>query len=62
VDNATPKLPCYGPITYLTAGNHRPAIVSTVSFSVVGLILLGTVNERRGRAAALELISKPSVM
>jgi MFS transporter, UMF1 family len=44
----------YGLITYLTAGNHRLAILSTVSFFVAGLILLGTVNERRGRAAAAE--------
>jgi UMF1 family MFS transporter len=44
----------YGLITYLTVGNHRLAILSTVSFFIVGLILLATVNERRGRAAALE--------
>jgi MFS transporter, UMF1 family len=44
----------YGLITYLTAGNHRLAILSTVSFFVAGLILLATVNERRGRAAAAE--------
>jgi MFS transporter, UMF1 family len=44
---------CYGLITYLSAGNHRLAILSTVSFFAVGLILLATVNERRGRAAAL---------
>ena len=42
----------YGLITYLTAGNHRLAILSTVAFFVIGLLLLGTVNERRGRAAA----------
>jgi len=45
----------YGLITYLTAGHHRLAILSTVLFFVVGLILLATVNERRGRAAALEV-------
>jgi MFS transporter, UMF1 family len=45
---------CYGLITYLSAGNHRLAILSTVCFFVVGLILLATVNERRGRAVAME--------
>jgi UMF1 family MFS transporter len=44
----------YGLITYLTAGNQRLAILSTVLFFVAGLILLATVNERRGKAAALE--------
>jgi UMF1 family MFS transporter len=43
----------YGLITYCTAGNHRLAILSTVLFFVVGLIVLATVNESRGRAAAL---------
>jgi UMF1 family MFS transporter len=44
----------YGLITYLSAGNHRVAILSTVLFFVVGLILVATVNEQRGRAAAAE--------
>jgi UMF1 family MFS transporter len=44
----------YGLITYLTAGHHRLAILSTVLFFVAGLMLLATVNEARGRAAALE--------
>jgi UMF1 family MFS transporter len=43
----------YGLITYLTAGNHRLAILSTVGFFVVGLALLATVNETRGKTAAL---------
>jgi MFS transporter, UMF1 family len=43
----------YGLITYGTAGNHRLAILSTVLFFVVGLLVLATVNESRGRAAAL---------
>jgi UMF1 family MFS transporter len=42
----------YGLITYLTAGNHRLAILSTVVFFVMGLAILSTVNERRGKAAA----------
>jgi MFS transporter, UMF1 family len=44
----------YGLITYLTAGNHRLAILSTVFFFVAGLIMLATVNEPRGRAAAVK--------
>jgi UMF1 family MFS transporter len=44
----------YGLITYLTAGNQRLAILSTVLFFVAGLMLLATVNESRGRAAALQ--------
>jgi UMF1 family MFS transporter len=43
----------YGVITYLTAGNHRLAILSTAFFFVAGLIMLVTVNEARGRAAAV---------
>ncbi len=42
----------YGVITYLSYGNHRLALLGTASFFIVGLILLATVNERRGRAAA----------
>ena len=44
----------YGLITYLTAGNQRLAILSTVLFFVAGLMLLATVNESRGKAAAME--------
>jgi MFS transporter, UMF1 family len=43
----------YGLITYLTAGNHRLAILSTLLFFIIGLLVLATVNESRGRAAAL---------
>jgi MFS transporter, UMF1 family len=43
----------YGLIAYVTHGNHRLALLATAMFFVVGLILLGTVNERRGRKAAL---------
>ncbi|MBX9880274.1 MAG: MFS transporter [Candidatus Obscuribacterales bacterium] len=43
----------YGLITYLSAGNHRMAIASTAAFFIIGLIMLTTVNERRGREAAL---------
>jgi MFS transporter, UMF1 family len=44
----------YGLITYLSAGSHRLAILSTVLFFVAGLVLLAAVNEQRGKAAALE--------
>ncbi len=43
----------YGLVTFLTHGNHRMALLSTAGFFIVGLLLLLTVNERRGRAAAL---------
>lgn len=43
---------CYGSLTYLSGGNHRVAIVSTLFFFVLGLLLLLRVDERRGRAAA----------
>jgi UMF1 family MFS transporter len=43
----------YGLITYLTAGNHRLAILSTVAFFIAGLVVLTTVHEQRGKAAAV---------
>ncbi len=43
----------YGGITYLSGGDHRLALLSTVAFFVLGLVLLATVNEKRGQAAAL---------
>ena len=42
----------YGVINRLSDGDHRLAILSTLSFFVAGLILLFTVNEQRGREAA----------
>jgi len=42
-----------GLITYGTAGNHRLAILSTIFFFVAGLAMLASVNEARGKAAAL---------
>jgi UMF1 family MFS transporter len=42
----------YGLVTWLTGGNHRAAIMSTVVFFVVGLVLLRPVNVARGQAAA----------
>lgn len=43
----------YGLITYLSGGNHRMAIASTAAFFIIGLIMLMTVNENRGKLAAL---------
>jgi len=45
----------YGLIDYLTSGNHRIAIMSTASFFVIGLLLLATVDEQRGKQAAQAL-------
>ncbi|MGD9831968.1 MAG: MFS transporter [Piscinibacter sp.] len=42
----------YGLVTWMTSGNHRLAILSTAAFFVVGLLLLGPVDVRRGESAA----------
>ena len=52
--------PVYGLIAYLSHGNHRLALLSTAGFFVVGLLMLASVNERRGRAAALVVHSAPA--
>ena len=43
----------YGATNYLFKGDHRTAILSTLAFFVVGLVLLFSVDEKRGRANAL---------
>ena len=43
----------YGLVTYASRGNHRLALLATAIFFVAGLMLLLTVDERRGRTAAL---------
>jgi len=43
---------CYGAVVYLANGDHRLAILSTLFFFVAGLIMLGTVNVKRGMEAA----------
>lgn len=43
---------CYGLVTWLTAGNHRLAMLSCGVFFVVGMALLAGVNVARGRAQA----------
>jgi UMF1 family MFS transporter len=42
----------YGLVNYLTQGDHRQALLSTLLFFVVGLLLLTRVNESRGKEAA----------
>ncbi len=42
----------YGLITYVSHGDQRLALLSTCIFFIVGLALLTTVNEARGRQAA----------
>lgn len=42
----------YGLVAYVTAGDHRLALLATSIFFGVGLALLLTVNEQRGRATA----------
>jgi UMF1 family MFS transporter len=43
----------YGFVSWLSHGDHRLAMVMTGSFFVLGLVLLYTVNVRRGREVAL---------
>ncbi len=48
----------YGLVTWLTAGNHRIAILSTGAFFLVGLLLLRRIDVERGsRAATLDITS-----
>jgi len=42
----------YGLVNYLTEGNHRQALLSTLLFFVIGFLLLMRVNEKRGKEAA----------
>jgi len=43
----------YGLINYWSNGDHRLSLLSTLSFFIVGLVLLSKVNESRGKAAAI---------
>ncbi|HEX6005595.1 MAG TPA: MFS transporter, partial [Burkholderiales bacterium] len=43
----------YGAVTWLTAGDHRTAILITGLYFVAGLALIAGVDSARGRAAAL---------
>ena len=42
----------YGTVTWVSAGNHRLAMLVTGAFFLVGLALLFGVDAQRGRAAA----------
>ena len=44
----------YGVVTWMTAGNHRLAILVTGTFFLLGLAVLHGVDAERGRRAALE--------
>lgn len=50
----------YGLINYWSNGNHRMSLLSTLSFFIIGLVLLFQVNESRGKAAAILNIPKNS--
>lgn len=43
---------CFGLVTFLTKNNCRIALLSTSVFFIVGLLMLKTVNEKRGKEAA----------
>lgn len=43
----------YGFTTYITDGNHKQALLSTTLFFIVGMAVLFTVNEQRGKEVAL---------
>ncbi len=43
----------YGLVNYLTQGNHRLSLLSTLVFFILGLLALTQVNEARGKAAVL---------
>jgi UMF1 family MFS transporter len=43
----------YGAVTWMTAGNHRLAILAVGVYFVVGLVLIAGLDVRRGRASAL---------
>jgi len=45
----------YGLVAFLSHGDHRRALLSTCVFFILGFLLLMTVDERRGRAAAVNL-------
>jgi MFS transporter, UMF1 family len=50
----------YGIANYLTHGNHRLSLLSTLAYFVIGLLLLSRVDENRGKATAVSFkMSKP---
>jgi len=49
----------YGAVTWMTAGNHRLAVLVTGIYFVIGLLIVATLDVARGRRAALE--GEPSI-
>ncbi len=45
----------YGMVNFLTQGDQRQALLSTLLFFVVGLLLLARVNEKRGKLSAMHV-------
>lgn len=45
----------YGVVNYLSHGDHRQSLLSTLAFFVIGLLLLSRVNEKRGKTASIAL-------
>jgi UMF1 family MFS transporter len=50
----------YGIVTFMTAGNHRIAILTTGVFFVIGLLLLARIDTRRGQVAAGQTLGHAS--
>src|SRR5690606_33876770 len=48
---------CYGLVTWVTAGNHRTAMLLTGAFFVAGLAVLAGIRFERGRASALDNVA-----
>jgi len=42
----------YGLLSFVTGGDHRTALLSTLAFFAIGLLLLRGIDERRGMVAA----------
>ncbi|MGR9116746.1 MAG: MFS transporter [Gammaproteobacteria bacterium] len=43
----------YGTVNFLSHGDHRQSLLSTLAFFVIGLLLLSRVDEKRGKAASM---------
>ena len=43
----------YGVINWLTDGNHRDSILTTLVFFIIGIMILLTIDEKRGRERAI---------
>jgi UMF1 family MFS transporter len=44
----------YGAVTWMTAGNHRLAILAVGAYFMLGLMILSSLDVKRGRAVALQ--------